>query len=592
MDFQPATPHASAPSAPPRDPFADAALDRAASTDTVDPLNSAAGGIANAGHRASARWILGAALTMGLIGERLDVRWFDGNAGLALWLTAATMLTPLTLARMRGTVSRLAHMLFAIAATFAVLLAWRTSELLQLGNIVVVLSTIALAVAVELHTPANALLRVRDVLSHVVVTAREAVVGSLRFLFLDAVDAFSISSVRFYVTGLVARGLLLGLAVTSVFAVLLSAGDPVFAKWIAVPFGWNPEPLVQRLVIAGVWTWPALGVLRMATRGAPALPGMALFGLAGPGDTTRDAVPRVQLNRLDVLTVLSSLVGLFSLFVLAQVRVLFGGTAYVSVVTGLTLAEYARSGFFTLVAAAGLSVAALLSLNALLKDGSLSEWTTARRLSYTLLGGVGVVLASAATRMALYVQSFGASVERYYTFGIMLWVAFVLVWCGRTVLRNRPRFFAIGALAAGWCTLLLGNVLNVEAMVVRSNVARWQQGKAFDFVYHGNLGVDAMPALIEGISAMPLSAFPSPSTPNNACATISRLRAWSETQTGEVGLGHFNVANWRARRAAAAHQRDLEARACVSVVPTTTTTTAAAPTAATPAASPPRATVP
>ena len=54
-----------------------------------------------------------------------------------------------------------------------------------------------------------------------------------------------------------------------------------------------------------------------------------------------------------VSVALYGLVVLLALFLGTQARVLFGGAAYLEATAGLTVAEYARAGFFQLVVAGG-----------------------------------------------------------------------------------------------------------------------------------------------------------------------------------------------------------------------------------------------
>jgi len=58
---------------------------------------------------------------------------------------------------------------------------------------------------------------------------------------------------------------------------------------------------------------------------------------------------------------------LFTAFVVVQVRYFFGGSALVHATTGLTYAEYARSGFFALLAVAALVLPFLLMAHWLLR---------------------------------------------------------------------------------------------------------------------------------------------------------------------------------------------------------------------------------
>ena len=95
-------------------------------------------------------------------------------------------------------------------------------------------------------------------------------------------------------------------------------------------------------MIALVVAWIAAGALSFAAR---------------PGDDAaeREAMTawsrRPRLGTVEVVTVLVALNAVFLAFVILQAAYLFGGQDTLAA-TGLTYAEYARQGFFQLLAAA------------------------------------------------------------------------------------------------------------------------------------------------------------------------------------------------------------------------------------------------
>jgi hypothetical protein len=220
---------------------------------------------------------------------------------------------------------------------------------------------------------------------------------------------------------------------------------------------------------------------------------------------------------------LAALNTLFVAFVLVQLRVFFGGQAYVREVTGLTLAEYARSGFFVLVAVAALVVVTLLACDGLLSGTALGALRIARRLATSLTVLVAIVMVSAMARMGLYMKSFGLSADRLYATAAMCWIAALLVMLRLTVLRERSRAFTIGALRAGWVTLLALAAMNPDAVIVRANAALADR-VPFDYAYARNvLSADAVPSLVDVLtspSALPPTALPNSSRCDAAPALL------------------------------------------------------------------------
>jgi hypothetical protein len=362
--------------------------------------------------------------------------------------------------------------------------------------------------------------RVREVIALIPTGVAEAITGAPHFLFRDATAAFSTPSADTAVghehtghrtTVAVARALGLGVGLTMLCALLLSGGDPVFRSVVAWPSEWEVLTVPDYVIRFVLFGASAIALLSSTTRPA--------------ADHAEWMAPAPTLNRLDTLTVLGSLNGLFAAYLLLQVRVLFGGSAYVLQTTGLTLAQYARDGFFALTCAAGLVLGVLLTLNALLRDDRLGVWQVSRRLSTSLVIMVGLMLASAAARMLLYVQSFGISIDRLIALAIMAWVAMTGAWFLLTVLRERSSRFVIGAVVAASATLVTLNVINPEAIVVRSAVARAGTGGTLDVDYlQRELRSDAVPALVEALRDGALPTAPMAiGTRSAACVMATAL---------------------------------------------------------------------
>ena len=127
-----------------------------------------------------------------------------------------------------------------------------------------------------------------------------------------------------------------------------------------------------------------------------------------------------------------------------QLTYLFGGREVIEATSGLTVAEYARRGFFELMVVGLCTVGVLLVGDAV---------TTARRLfrvlATVLIVCVLVIFISAVQRLMLYTGEFGLTVDRITAASIMAWVAVVLVLFSMTVLRERPARFSTAALIAG-----------------------------------------------------------------------------------------------------------------------------------------------
>jgi hypothetical protein len=261
------------------------------------------------------------------------------------------------------------------------------------------------------------------------------------------------------------------------------------------------------------------------------------LGIARPLVRERLQIAPPGLGALEVATPLALLDVLFLAFVIVQVRYLFGDATLVEQTVGLTYAEYARRGFFELVAVTALALPLLL-----LADWVLSDAGARARNAFRLLAGLLVVLlfvtmSSAMQRMRLYVDAYGLTEMRVYASAFMVWLGAVIIWFVATVLRDRRERFAAGAAAFALLALFVLNLLSPDALVARVNVARARAGQTFDARYATSLSADAVPTLVAALGDLReeerchtagriLERWTSPAKPDWRTWNQARARAW------------------------------------------------------------------
>jgi len=306
-------------------------------------------------------------------------------------------------------------------------------------------------------------------------------------------------------TRALAIGVVLAVPPLLLVMVLLGSADSVFGSFLQRTVDFLALDFVQHVVVVVVLAWLAMGWL--------------LGTLAG------SAVVRLPEIRSPGLPFASASVGLYGLVLLltlflgTQLRVLFGGAAYLSATAGLTVAQYAREGFFQLVVVAGIVLATLVA----------ADWLVAREpeavrryraVGTVLVGLVAALLVSAVARMWLYVTNFGLTIDRVLATAIMCWVLAAIATFAATMLRGRGERFAPAILLVtiGWVASL--NAVNPEAIVVRANLARAAAGQAFDAPYHAKLSADALGTLLAA----------APTLPATECAALSEslAKVWKE----------------------------------------------------------------
>src|SRR2546426_9357543 len=194
-----------------------------------------------------------------------------------------------------------------------------------------------------------------------------------------------------------ALGGLLAFPLLVVFGGLFSSADAVFHDVVADAFAIDFGAVLGHIALFGIFTVLAAGYLRGALL------------RAAPSRSLTEGDSKVGLGIIPVATALGLVDLLFLVFVVIQVRYLFGGAELIATATGLTYAEYARRGFFELVTASALVLPLLTGADWLVRNESREHQRTFRQLALVLLLLLAVVMASAFTRMRLYVSEYGLS---------------------------------------------------------------------------------------------------------------------------------------------------------------------------------------
>jgi hypothetical protein len=265
--------------------------------------------------------------------------------------------------------------------------------------------------------------------------------------------------------GPAAYGTALGGALAVPFGALFWSADGAFAAVVERALPVDDLLPARGLVLVGV------GLLTVG-----------LYAAAHEGPARVGGDPRLRLDRTETSIALGVLSALFLAFVLVQLTVLFGGHDRVLRTAGLTYAEYARSGFWELLAVAGLTLVVMAAAR---------RWGDAPRPLLALLAGLClVVVASSLRRMGLYEDAYGFTRLRLSVQAIDIWLG------GLLLLALAPARFAPRAAVAWTGVALAGFTLaNPDLVIARHNVDRWRATGRLDARYLESLSADAAPAL-------------------------------------------------------------------------------------------------
>jgi hypothetical protein len=485
----------------------------------------------------TARTILLEAALLGVLADGA-MRSAPDGFGWTVWVIGLAFAS-LNVARRRGlNVTREQIAWVGAAVACAAAFAWRDTEELRAFNILGTLVALAMFSMAAAGMPVASILvaRIRDVITAGLYTIRDIVVGAPVLVVSDA-DPLSLPAVRGGASWTALRAVLLTVPLVLVFIVLFSRADPVFASVFSLP-ALNVERVVEHVVVIGAFTWWSAGFIRGALLGVshrPALP---------------DRLP-IRLGVAEITMSLGAVITLFAIFVALQLRWLFGGADVVLATTGLTVAEYARRGFFELVAVAALVLPLILVTRAVIEDEKVIQ--RHRHLSLALIVLLAAIMVSALLRMQLYISYFGLTTDRLFATALMAWLGLVSLALARTVFRGWSRPFAAMTVITGFITLLALNAANPELLVARVNLGRVSTERGVDYEYLARLSGDAVPVVVNALTV----ASPSASSCNAARHLRSRWLERTESWNLGARRGRESVSG----RLTEAH----EARLCIGM---------------------------
>jgi Domain of unknown function (DUF4153) len=481
--------------------------------------------------------ILTGALILGLLGDAL-MRATPWGLNVLVW-TLAALIVICALIRHRLEAMRAVAWFALPAVAFSAAFVWRDSPALALLNLMALGVTGSLALW---RAQGGGVLAagLAEYALAAVVTGLNTAFGGFALALKDLPWKEVFAQRWLARAAAIGCGVALAIPPLLVFGALFASADAVFAHLLKDALHFNFLTLASHVFLFGFFAWTSAGWLRGALLGKrPA------FG-AGR------RVPFFSLGIAEIGAALGLIDLLFLIFAVIQVRYLFGGAGHVQATTGLTYAEYARRGFFELVAVAALALPLLLAAHWLLRkeDPSYERWF--RMLAAALVLLLFVIMASAVERMRLYQREYGLTELRVYTTAFMAWLAVVLVWFGVTVLRSRRRRFAAGALVAGYALIVALEILNPDAFITRTNAARALEGRTFDAAYAASLSGDAVPELVGMLPRLQAK---------DRCVIASRLLEW-QTKVQPADWRTWNHSRAAAGKAIQQNRTALQAMSC------------------------------
>ena len=282
----------------------------------------------------------------------------------------------------------------------------------------------------------------------------------------------------------VGRSLAIAMPVVVALFALLMSGDALFAA----TFNVNAGQTMSHVMLT------AFGLLLFATM---------LTMATGPSRVAAVVRP-ARLRSLDAAMLLGGVSVLFVAYATVQLSGFIHGARYIERQTGLTYAEYARSGFFQLMGAATISFVLLCVVRPTIHEAILRRrmmrWLV---MSVVLLTQVLVV--GSIIRLRLYSDVFGLTHLRLYTVVSAGWLGLVVILAGAAALRRgRGDWMAVTASALAALAIFGMNLVNPDRLVAQENIGRVDYSTArFDGTYLALLSSDAVPWIVDHIGEVP-----------------------------------------------------------------------------------------
>ncbi len=183
-----------------------------------------------------------------------------------------------------------------------------------------------------------------------------------------------------------------------------------------------------------------------------------------------------NLDRVIVYTVMSVVCAVYLFFLFVQFDYIF--SAFSGRLPGdFIYSEYARRGFFELVAIAAINLGLLLVsyLFTARREGKISKGLKTYLLTLSFI--TVMIIASAVSKMAMYMQAYGLTQLRVYTSWFMVLTAVIFVLAIIKIISRK--FNAVRVICVfftAWFLVL--NYAGVDALIATYNIAKSEQDKS------------------------------------------------------------------------------------------------------------------
>ncbi len=306
-------------------------------------------------------------------------------------------------------------------------------------------------------------------------------------LFLTIFDVFTLQGVKkdsktFLQIG---KGIIITLPVVIIFLVLFSSADLIFQKYIAdiTTITLQPETVIRSILVL---------MVTLAFTGAYS------YIFSNQQETTPQKTNQSYIiGNIEISILLGAVNVLFFAFILVQLTYLFGGVDNIAS-QGFTYAEYARKGFFELIAVAIISFFLLFTTEKYIIKKDTEHTLVFKILSTALIVQVILIMVSAFKRLLLYEEAYGFTTLRLYSHAFIIFLAIIFILLLYKIYKDkRENAFAFRAFVSIIIFLALMNILNPDLFIAQQNIERFATTGKLDISYLSRLSDDAIPETIK-----------------------------------------------------------------------------------------------
>lgn len=323
--------------------------------------------------------------------------------------------------------------------------------------------------------------RCKEVLLLPFVTIANCMTGLLDgFGFLRKMKFFRNEKVRH-----ILLGVLIAIPLLIVVLVLLTSADMIFSSWTETTLDhifFSSNPYLACLLTVVIYA-VAYGIMAAASR--MMAPKQVNVPNAGVQKKTGSA--------LTAITVTVMLTVVYLLFCGIQLYFLFGA-GNVSLPDGFTYAEYARQGFFQLLAVTFLNILILMFCRKLAGE------SVVLRVVLTVFSACTyVMIASAAMRMLLYIDAYSLSFLRILVLWFLGLNTLLVTGIILAIYRSKFPLFRYFVAVTAICYIVLAYA-KVDHIIASYNLKANESIKTADIDYLAMLSEDAAPAMVPALS--------------------------------------------------------------------------------------------